>query len=284
MIAPFRIPKRIGAAMDSLIFWIIGFTAIGGVLSVAVAASVLLLPAAVRLRMVAPLVSFAIGTLLGAAFLGLLPHALEAPGVQPHHITLAVLLGVLAFFVLEKLVIWHHCHTDDCEMHGHDHSVGAARHIEEMLRVAAGKLILVGHGIHSLVDGVLIAAAFLTDIRLGIVTSIAVAAHEVPQQVGDFAVLLQSGYRRGRALMLNVCWSLTTIAGGVAAYFSLSLAAAAVPYVVAVAAASFIYIAVADLIPGLHRRPAGSATVQQVALIGAGVAVIYLVQSALHCH
>jgi zinc and cadmium transporter len=266
--------------MDPLIFWIFSFTALGGVLSVAAAALVLLLPAHVRARMVAPLVSFAIGTLLGAAFLGLLPHALEAPGAEAHRITFAVLAGLLAFFVLEKLVIWRHCHTSDCEFHGHEH--GGALRIDRMLQVAAGKLILVGHGIHSLVDGVLIAAAFLTDVRLGVVTSIAVAAHEVPQQVGDFAVLLQSGYRRGRALLLNVSWSLTTIVGGIVAYFSLSMAQAAVPYVVAIAASSFIYIAVADLIPGLHRRPAVSASVQQVLLILLGVFVIYTIQSALH--
>lgn len=272
--------------MDPLILWIIAFTALGGLLSVIAAAMVLLLPASVRVSMVSPLVSFAIGTLLGAAFLGLLPHALEAPGIEPHTITFAVLAGLLGFFVLEKLVIWRHCHTSDCEVHGHgdshSHAVSQSLDMDEVLRVAAGKLILIGHGIHSLVDGVLIAAAFLIDIRLGVVTSIAVAAHEVPQQVGDFAILLHSGYRRRRALLLNVCWSLTTILGGVAAYFSLSVAQAAVPYVVAIAASSFIYIAVADLIPGLHRRPAASASVQQVILIALGIFVIYTIQSALH--
>jgi zinc and cadmium transporter len=283
----------------SLILWIIAFTALGGVLSVLMAAFVLLLPDAVRTRMVSPLVSFAIGTLLGAAFLGLLPEALETPDMEPHYITFTVLLGLLAFFVLEKLVIWRHCHTNDCEVHGqpdehgHDHAhapthTAAGKRlvsIDEVLRMASGKLILVGHGIHSLVDGVLIAAAFLVDIHLGVVTAIAVAAHEVPQQVGDFAILLHSGYGRGRALALNVVWSCTTIFGGIVAYFSLSHAQAVVPYVVAVAASSFIYIAVADLIPGLHRRPAVSASVQQVLLIALGIGLIYGIQATLnHAH
>ena len=154
--------------------------------------------------------------------------------------------------------------------------------IEQAQTLATGNLILIGDGIHNLLDGVLIAAAFLTDIHLGIVTSVAVIAHEIPQEVGDFAILLQSGFSRAKALLYNVLTSLTTVIGGVAAYFALSIVERMVPYVLAVAASSFIYIAIADLIPGLHKRPEFSATMQQVALIILGVVVIYVTHSTLH--
>jgi zinc and cadmium transporter len=257
----------------SLIVWIIVFTALGGVLGVLLAGAFLLLSAGARARMLPSFVSFAIGALLGVAFLALIPHAMEE-GVDPHHIGLTVLLGVLGFFTLEKLVLWRHCHTHDCELHGSE--------FEQAKQAAAGNLILIGDGIHNFVDGVLIAAAFMTDVQLGIVTSIAVIAHEIPQELGDFAVLLHSGFSRGRALFYNVLSSLTTVIGGIAAYYSLTVASAAVPYVLAIAAASFIYIAVADLIPGLHRRPAPAETLQQVVLIGLGVLVIYFAESTMH--
>jgi zinc and cadmium transporter len=266
--------------MDSLIVWIVVFTALGGVLGVLGAALFLLLPGALRSRLLSPLVSFAIGALLGAALLALLPHALEASGIEnAHTILIAVLLGLLTFFLLEKLVIWRHCHVDECEVHGHAHSAEA---VERAQQRAAGNLILIGDGIHNLVDGVLIAAAFLTNIELGVVTAIAVIAHEIPQEIGDFAILLNSGFSRSRALAYNVLASLTTVLGGVAAYFSLAAAQQAVPYVLAVAASSFIYIAVADLIPGLHKRPELRATLQQVLLIAAGVATISIAHAALH--
>jgi len=261
----------------SLLTWIIIFSLLGGVLSVIVAASFLLLPETVRTRLVPHLVSFAIGSLLGAAFLGLLPHALMSPGVEDFHdIFLAVLLGLLTFFVLEKLVLWRHCHSDHCEAHslaGHDHGHGKA---------ASGWMILIGDGLHNFVDGVLIAAAFLTDIHLGIVTALAIAAHEIPQEVGDFVVLLHSGFSRAKALLFNVLSSLTTIVGALLAYWSLADMQGVLPYVLAVAASSFIYIAVADLIPGLHKRAEARATLEQVALIGAGVLLIYVTHSTLH--
>jgi len=265
----------------TLLPWIIGFTLLGGVLSVLAAALFLLLPERARVQALPHAVSFAIGALLGAAFLALLPHAIEgatAAGGDVHHVTLAVLLGVLGFFLLERMVLWRHCHASHCEAHGlehdHDHHHGHGH--------APGYLILLGDGIHNFVDGVLIAAAFLTDIHLGVVTALAVAAHEIPQEVGDFAILLHSGFSRARALAYNVLASLTTVIGGVLAYYSLSGVQQIVPFVLAIAASSFIYIAVADLIPGLHRRLHMKATVQQVLLISAGVLVIYLAHSTLH--
>jgi len=267
-----------------LLAWIFLFSLLGGVLSVLAAAVFLLFPEQLRARLLPHFVSFAIGALLGAAFLALLPHALEGPGVEDLHIiTGTVLLGVLGFFLLEKLVLWRHCHHTECEVHApedsHDHAHAHAGH---HVNHAAGTLILIGDGIHNLVDGVLIAAAFLTDIHLGIVTSLAVAAHEIPQEVGDFAVLLHSGFSRARALTYNILASLTTLIGAGIAYYGLREAEAALPYILAIAASSFIYIAVADLIPGLHKRLEARTTAQQIVLIVAGVLTIYFAHSTLH--
>jgi zinc and cadmium transporter len=267
----------------TLLAWIVLFTLLGGVLSVLAAALFLLLPESLRTRVLPAMVSFAIGALLGAAFLAVLPHALAAPGVRDMHtITSTVLLGLLGFFLLEKLVLWRHCHAHECEAHGSASVVGATEAHAHGHATASGYLILFGDGVHNFVDGVLIAAAFLTDVHLGVVTALAVAAHEIPQEVGDFAILLHSGFSRGKALLYNVLASLTTVVGGVLAYFSLGVAQAALPYVLAVAASSFIYIAVADLIPGLHKRLEPRVTFEQVLLISAGVLTIYFTHTVLH--
>jgi zinc and cadmium transporter len=207
--------------------------------------------------------------LLSVAFLDLLPHAVENIGVENVHSLFAtVLLGILAFFLLEKLLLWRHCHATDCEAHNDR---------EEHYHQPAGTLIVLGDGIHNFVDGVLIAAAFLTDLHLGIVTSLAVAAHEIPQEVGDFAILLQSGYPKSRAFFYNILSSLGTVAGGVLAYFALGRVHQILPYFLALAASSFIYVAVADLIPTLHKKTHTEAVVQQMALILAGVVLIFTV-------
>ncbi len=257
-----------------LIVWIFIFCLLGGLLSVLAAALFLVLREPMRTHILPHLVSFATGALLGAAFLGLLPHALASVNSSDTHvIPMAVLLGLLGFFILEKLVLWRHCHADHCEVHApdqqsRDHSTGA--------------MILIGDSLHNFLDGILIAAAFLTDIHLGIVTSVAVAAHEIPQEVGDFAVLLHSGFSRSRAFLYNVLTSLTTVIGGLLAYFALQPMQAALPYMLAIAASSFIYIAVADLIPTLHQRVEGKAALQQVVLIAAGILLIHFAHSTLH--
>lgn len=270
----------------TLLAWIVVFTLFGGVLSVLAAAGFLLIPESLRTRLLPAMVSFAIGALLGAALLAVLPHALTAPGVGDLHvITGVVLLGLLGFFLLEKLVLWRHCHTHECEVHGGGVSGSTGSHARDTSHghaAAAGYLILIGDAVHNFVDGVLIAAAFLTDVHLGIVTAIAVAAHEIPQEVGDFAILLHGGFTRTKALAYNVLASLTTVIGGVLAYFSLTELQSIVPYVLAIAASSFIYIAVADLIPGLHKRLAPRATLEQLLLIGAGVIVIHFAHATLH--
>jgi zinc and cadmium transporter len=184
-----------------------------------------------------------------------------------------VLCGLLGFFLLEKMVLWRHCHTEECEVHGTEH---------EHQNNASGALILVGDSIHNFVDGVLITASFLVDVHVGIVTSLAVAAHEIPQEVGDFAILLHSGFSRLKAIIYNMLSSLTTVIGAVLAYYSLGDTQQIVPYILAIAAASFIYIAVSDLIPTLHKRVETLVTAQQILLIAAGVLVMYAAHSTLH--
>jgi zinc and cadmium transporter len=253
-----------------LLAWIVLFTALGGALSAVAASAFLLAPGVVRQRAVPHLVSFATGALLGAALLGLLPHAVQAVGAEAiHAIALTMLVGLLVFFVLEKLVLWRHCHHETCD--GHVHEAHASANGRD---AASAWLILIGDGFHNVIDGVLIAAAFMTDVHLGVVTAIAVFAHEIPQEVGDLAILLHGGMSRAKALTLNLLTSLSSVAGGIAAYFALAPLEELLPYAVALAASSFLYIAVADLIPGLHRRIDPASALKQLIFILAGVAVI----------
>jgi zinc and cadmium transporter len=258
----------------SILSLILIFTIGSGVLSAAIAGAFLLLPEARRQALLPHLVSFATGALLGAALLALLPHAIEGAGPgNTHKVGLGLLIGILLFFVLEKFVLWRHCHEEPCEAHApQDH------HRQR----AAATMILWGDGFHNMLDGVLIAAAFLTDPHLGIVTAIAVFAHEIPQEVGDLAILIHGGMSRAQALIANVAVSLTSVVGAVIAYFALGQAIELLPYALAVAAASFLYVAVADLIPGLHRRVDARTSMQQVVLIILGMAIIYFSHKLAH--
>jgi zinc and cadmium transporter len=272
----------------NLLILIIIFTAIGGVLSVMAAAVFLLLPGHHRNAVLPHGISFAIGALLAVAFWGLIPEAFaEVKPEQFQPLSGTILAGILGFFVLEKLLIWRHCHYGSCEAHvdeGHsdDHAHSYGHSHGQSNAKSTGALIILGDSIHNFVDGVLIAAAFLTDVQLGIVTSLAVAAHEIPQEVGDFAILLDSGYSRGKALFYNILASLTTVLGGLLAYFSLEDLHDSLPYFLALAASSFIYIAVADLIPSLHTKTDMKTSLQQIALIAAGVFLICSLHGIAH--
>ncbi len=238
-----------------MLLWIIGCSVLGSVGAVGGAALFLLFPEGMRKILVPCLISYATGTLLGAAFLGMIPAALkQAPAIA---VTATVLAGMVFFFVLEKLVLWRHCHDSNCEVHGR-----------------AAPLILIGDAFHNLVDGMVIAAAFLTSLPLGIAATLAVIAHEIPQEVGDFAILLDSGYGRMKALIFNGLSSAATLPGAVLAYFWLGEMRVAVPYFLSLSAASFIYIAAADLIPGLHRQATPAASVRQLVLLLAGIGTI----------
>jgi zinc and cadmium transporter len=239
----------------TVLWWILTVTLIGSVGAILGASFILLFPA-VRLKaLVSPLVSYATGTLLGSAFLGMLPKALQRS--SPLSISVAVLSGILLFFLLEKLVIWRHCHEEACEVH-----------------TRAGPLILFGDAFHNLVDGVVITAAFLTDISLGVITSVSVFAHELPQEIGDFAILLDSGYTKGKAFFYNLLSQATSLLGAVIAYYYLKAIQASIPYVLALSAASFIYIALADLIPGLQRNRSEKGNLLQFGLVLSGVGTI----------
>lgn len=245
--------------------WIVLASIAGGTLSAVLAAFSLLL----RATWVPVLVSYAIGALLGAAFLEVLPHAFEAG--DAHEVGLAILGGIVGFFLFEKLLLWRHCHSEDEASAGHDHG-------------RTGAMIIMGDTIHNFVDGVLIAAAFVQSTELGIITAIAIVAHEIPQEVGDFLILLHSGYSRTKALALNLASSLATIVGGVLGYYSLQEIKNLEPVLLGVVGASMVYVAVADLIPGLHKRAELRATFVQISLIGLGVGSIWLVRAAVGGH
>lgn len=296
------------AAPLSILTWIVLTSLIGGLLSVSLAA---LFALNVRTTWVPMLVSYAIGAMLGAVFLEILPHAFSlASNVEMVSATL--LIGLLLFFILEKLVIWRHCHGDHCEVHalhseencpsprandkqtnansatkykavsqpassvllGHTHS-----HTHDSGR--SGLMIMIGDTFHNFIDGILIAAAFTVDIKLGVVTALAIIAHEIPQEVGDFLILLHSGYSKKQALVFNLVSSLATLVGGLIAYFALQYVQSWIPIILALAASSLLYVAVADLIPGLHKRTELKATLHQVLLISLGVATIWCVHVLL---
>jgi zinc and cadmium transporter len=247
--------------------WILAASVAGGTLSAGLAAVALKL----RATWIPMLVSFAIGTLLGAAFLEIIPHAFEIG--EAHRVAFSILGGIFGFFVLEKLLLYRHCHTENCEVHdqhtqGHDHA-------------RSGTLIVAGDTMHNFVDGVLIAAAFLQSTELGVVTAVAIIAHEIPQEVGDFLILLHSGYSRVRALAMNLISSAATLVGGVIGYYGLQYFEGLEPILLGVVAASMIYVAVADLIPGLHRRPELRDTASQALLIALGIGTIALVGALL---
>jgi zinc and cadmium transporter len=239
----------------STFFIAVGLSLVGGLGGLLVASGILLVKDSVRSKLIPWLVSYAVGALLGVSMLALLPASLEE--LPPPRVFTTLLLGILLFFVLEKLVLWRHCHTHDCEVH-------------ESTIVT----VLIGDAFHNFVDGAVIAAAVLTSIPLGMTTAVAVAAHEIPQEVGDFAILLHAGYSRSRALLLNVLSTASSAVGAIAAFFAFDSVPRLLPYFLALAAASFLYVAMADLIPGLHRGRTDASSMRQILLIGAGVATM----------
>lgn len=293
-----------------ILAWIIIASFTGGVLSVSLAA---LFALNLRTAWIPMLVSYAIGAMLGAVFLEILPHAFnEASSIES--ISATLLFGLLLFFVLEKLVIWRHCHGDHCEVHAiHTEEDCPLTHPKPELAVdgvkykavtaakapsltqvhshvhahhhdsgRSGMMIMIGDTFHNFVDGVLIAAAFLVDVKLGVVTALAIISHEIPQEVGDFLILLHSGYSKKQALVFNLVSSLATLVGGLLAYYALQYVMSWVPYILGLAAASMLYVAVADLIPSLHKRTELKATLSQVLLIALGVSSIFLVGYFIH--
>jgi len=219
-------------------------------------------------KVVERMVSLSVGILLATSLLHALPEAFES-GADPHALFATLLAGLLGFFLLEKFAILRHSHHHEGDGHGHAH--GHDRHEAGK----AGWMIVVGDGLHNFTDGILIAAAFLADPKLGIVTGIAIIAHEIPQEIGDFIVLLNAGFSRARAYAYNLICSLMAVAGGVLGYFTLERGMQWIPYVLVLASSGFLYIAVSDLMPQMQRRATLRETVPQLILIAVGVAVVF---------
>ena len=233
----------------------IGLSVVGSLGGLLVASLLLLLKESVRQTLVPALISYAVGTLLGVALLALLPEALGL--LEPALVLGTLLAGILSFFMIEKLVIWRHCHQDECDVHDN-----------------SATLILVGGSVHNLADGCIIGAAVLSSVPLGVSTAMAVAAHQVPQEVGDFAILLGAGYSRRQALAMNAVAALAGVFGASAVYLAAGRVPQALPYILSFAAGNFMYVAMADLIPGLHRGSVDVGAVRQVLLVAAGVATV----------
>jgi len=274
-----------------LLVTIMLFAAFGGIASAAFAVVFLWVREEYSALILPHFVSFATGALLGAALLALLPEAIAGAGpAGAHTIGLTLIAGLGVFFVIEKMVLWWHAHA-------HVHGAGAAacpQHADDAFAAraehsgphesshghghardhASGVLVLVGDSLHNALDGALIAAAFLGSLQLGVLTTFAVAAHEVPHRVGDFAILVQAGLSRRRALLLNLATGVASVLGAAVAYFALRETQRSLPYALAFAAAGFLYIAVAGLIPALHRRSDPHTSAVQVLLIASGIAVI----------
>jgi zinc and cadmium transporter len=242
-----------------LILWVVLMSLLGSIGSIVMAATFLLFQEKRQKALIPCLISYASGTLLTAALLGLIPHALKHATTFP--VLSTVLIGIILFFLLEKLLIWRHCHDAECEMHG-----------------TAGPMLLVGDAFHNLTDGVVIAASFLSSIPIGIAASLSVIAHEIPQEVSDFAILIHNGYSMKKALSLNIVSSLSTIPGAILGYYALGVVHSAIPYAMAISASSFLYIALADLTPELHLRVGFLQAIRQFLLIlaGAGTIILFL--------
>lgn len=240
-----------------LLGYIIFFSLLGSIGAVIFSGLFLVFPNRVRTILLPKFISFATGTLLGAAFLGLIPHAVEELG-NLTEVLLFVLIGLILFFILEKFVLWRHCHDDHCHVHE-----------------SSGTLIMVGDSFHNFVDGVVICATFMTSIPLGVATALSVISHEIPQEVGDFAILLKNNYSTGRAFLLNLASGLSSLLGAVLAYFFMSSMTIAIPYIMAISAASFIYVAISDLIPHLHEHTDPKESIVQTLILLGGIGVIY---------
>jgi zinc and cadmium transporter len=235
--------------------WAVGLTLAGSLGGALVASALLFFHDRLRVQLVPWLVSYAVGTLLGVALLVLLPEALEH--LPPRAVLGSLLAGIMLFFLLEKLVLWRHCHTHDCEAHG-----------------TAAPMVIIGDAFHNFLDGVIIGTAVRTSIPLGVSTALAVATHEIPQEIGDMAILLHSGYSRRRALVLNLLSGASAVLGAIVAVFALEWVPQITQYVLSIAAAGFLYVAMADLIPDLHRGRIDATTLRQLALTLAGIGTV----------
>ncbi len=255
------------------LLYIVLATFAGGLLSVLVAAS---LTVGVLTRLVKSLVSLSAGILLGTSLLNVLPEAFESRTAQPQTLFAVLLGGLLFFWLLEKVELYRHVHHHEGDGHHHHH------HFDAEQAGRGGLTVLVGDSIHNFCDGAIIAAAFLADTRLGVATALAIVAHEIPQEVGDYIVLLNAGFSRGKALLFNAVSGMASVLGGVLGYFLIGNFDGLLPYLLVLASSSFIYISVADLLPQLQQRLAWRETLAQVVWLGVGLGLAFGVSSLLH--
>jgi zinc and cadmium transporter len=260
--------------IDTALLSILFATAIAGALSISAAA---ILSFSLLSRMVERMVSLSVGILLATSLLHALPEAFESDA-DAHTLFAVLLAGLLGFFLLEKFAILRHSHHYEGDGHGHEH--GHDKH--EAGR--AGWMILVGDGLHNFTDGILIAAAFLADPHLGLITALAIIAHEIPQEIGDFIILLNAGFSRARAYVYNLACSLMGVVGGLVGYFTLDQATQWIPYVLVFASSGFIYIAVSDLMPQMQRRATLRDTIPQIIFITVGVGLVLFLTGMTHGH
>jgi len=256
------------------LLWIVAATVAGGILSVVIAAG---LTVAMLGRLVHHLVSLSTGVLLATALLHILPEAFRA-GPPPEALFTTLLVGLIAFFLLEKAELYRHSHHHEGDEHHHHHG------FDRQQAGRGGIGVIVGDSIHNFCDGLIIAAAFLADTRLGVVTALAVIAHEIPQEVGDYIVLLNAGFSRTKALLVNALCGLAAVAGGVVGYFVVGPWQSLFPYLLVLASSSFVYVAVADLIPQLQHRLSPKATGLQLVWLAAGIAIVVAAHSLLDSH
>jgi len=233
---------------------------LGSAAAVIAAAGFVFLGEKTQIMLVPVLISFAIGILLTAALLGLIPEAIEESGGEPHAVMPFVLAGILFFFIMEKIVIWRNCRKKECEVHSH----------------ASGPIILIGDSLHNLTDGIVIATAFLTGFSIGVAAGITILIHELAHETSDFGILLHSGYSKKKALVYNLISSSTTIPAAIIGFFVLGAVSSVTPFILAISAASFIYIALSDLTPDLHQHTDLKYSIRQLLLIIAGILVMYI--------
>ena len=251
------------------LFWIIGTCLAGGFLSLLLA---FLFFKKANVNIVTNMVSLSVGTMLGAVFLEILPHALEQ-ATDSHDTMFIVLIGLLVFFSLEKLLIWRHCHGDHCETHSYD---------TQLKHNKSGSLLLIGDLSHNFIDGILIASAFIYEFELGLVTALAIYAHQIPQEMGNISIFVNKGLKKNKAILLNVIANITMTIGAVITYILIDSAGEILPVLLAFTASNLIYVAISDLIPGLHKRTEIKESSMQIAMILIGVMIVYFFHTFLH--
>ena len=223
-------------------------------------------------RLITNMVSLAVGTLLGTAFLEIIPHSIELSN-DIHLVSIVILLGIFILFIMEKFFIWRHCHGAGCEAHSYEHD---AKYDSN------GALILIGNSFHSLIDGILITSAFMVNHNLGVVTALAIFAHELPQEISNISILVHSGFKIRTALSFNFISSVSTLFGAVLSFYILDKLDFLIPYILSFSASTMLYIAVSDLIPDLHKKTQLTETFTQVLLISIGLLIIFFIHSYLH--